>query len=600
MSFQRRQVMATVPSYTEHRWSKYYEAGVPASITCPDTTLGNVLAQTASKYPGHSALLFYGKKISYAELDGLANQFARALTGLGVKKGDRVALMLPNVPQMVIAYYGTLRLGGIAVPTNPLYLEHELEVQLRDSGAETLVALDMFYPVISRVWQKTNVKHLILCSVKDFLPFTKKVLYPLKARLERQAVQEDLKRPIHDFLELIKRETTMSVNAAVAADDIALVQYTGGTTGIPKGAMLTHRNLLVNAMQSRAWFTHLKEGEDIVLAVIPFFHVYGITIALNLGILIGAELILLPKFHTKEVLHFINKYRPTIFPGIQAMYLAIGNYPEIHKYDLTSIEAALCGAGPLMQQVQERFEHLTKARIVEGYGLSEASPVTHANPIFGRRKIGSIGLPWPHTEARVVDVETGEKVLSIGEAGELVIRGPQVMKGYWNKPKETDFTLRNGWLHTGDIAKMDDDGYFYIVDRMKDMVKTGGENVYPREVEELLYKHPKVQEAVVVGLPQEFLGEKLKAYIVLKDGMTSTDIANSENITDYAAHIALKEREKATADEIIEFCNRHISKFKVPNEIEFRHHIPKTLVGKVLRRVLRDEEMKKLAALNPK
>jgi long-chain acyl-CoA synthetase len=317
-------------------------------------------------------------------------------------------------------------------------------------------------------------------------------------------------------------------------------------------------------------------------------------------VLIGAEQILLPKFHTKEVLSTIDKYRPSIFPGIQAMYLAIGNYAKIHKYDLTSIEAALCGAGPLMQEVQERFEHLTQARIVEGYGLSEASPVTHANPIFGNRKIGSIGLPWPDTEARIVDVETGEIVLPVGEAGELVIRGPQVMKGYWNKPAETALTLRNGWLHTGDIAKMDDDGYFYIVDRIKDMIKTGGENVYPREVEEILYKHPNVQEAVVVGLPQEFLGEKIKAYIVLKGGKTSTNIAHSEKIADCAESVALKEREKAAADEIIEFCKQHISKFKVPKEIEFRDQIPKTLVGKVLRRVLRDEEMKKLASLHPK
>ncbi len=599
--FQRRHVMDTVPSYSEQPWSKWYEAGVPTHISCPDIALGNVLAQTASKYPDHSAILFYGKKISYAELDGLANQFARALTELGVKKGDRVALMLPNVPQMVIAYYGTLKLGAIAVATNPLYHEHELEVQLKDSGAEVLVALDMFYPVISRAWPKTPVKHLILCNVKDFLPFPKKVLYPLKARFEKQAVRVDRKPPIHDFLELIKRETTMPVDAAVAANDIALLQYTGGTTGIPKGAILTHRNLLVNAMQSRVWNTRHREGEDIVLAVLPFFHVYGMTIALNVGILTGAVLILLPKFHTKEVLHFINKYRPTIFPGIQAMYLAIGNYPKIHKYDLTSIETALCGAGPLMQEVQERFEHLTQARIVEGYGLSEASPVTHSNPIFGRRKIGSIGLPWPHTEARIVDMETGEKVLPIGEAGELVIRGPQVMKGYWNKPEETDFTLRNGWLHTGDIAKMDDEGYFYIVDRMKDMIKTKGENVYPREVEEILYKHPNVQEAVVVGLPQEFLGEKIKAYIVLKeDRKPSTDIANCEKIANDAVHIELTESEKATANEIMEYCKRHISKFKVPTEIEFRDHIPKTMVGKVLRRSLRDEEMKKLAALKSK
>ncbi len=328
----------------------------------------------------------------------------------------------------------------------------------------------------------------------------------------------------------------------------------------------------MNAVQSRVWLTLRNEGETVILSVIPFFHVYGMTTAMNLGILIGAELILLPKFHTKEVLHFIDKYRAEIFPGIQAMYLAIGNYPKIRKYDLTSLKVAISGAGPLMHEVQERFEHLTQARIVEGYGLSEASPVTHANPIFGKRKIGSIGLPWPDTEARIVDFETGEKTLPVGEIGELVIRGPQVMKGYWNKPEETAYALRSGWLHTDDIAKMDEDGYFTIVDRIKDMIKTVGENVYPREVEEVLFTHPKVKEAVVVGIPQEFLGEEIKAYIVLKEGETATD------------------------EEIIQFCREQLSKFKVPKEVEFRDHLPKTLVGKVMRRVLRDEELKKMQA----
>jgi long-chain acyl-CoA synthetase len=555
--------------YTDHPWRKFYEAGIPPGLSYPDVTLGAVLTQTASTYPDQTSLLFYGKKISYAALDKLANQFAHALSSLGVRRGDRVALMLPNIPQMVIAYYGTLRIGAIAVATNPLYQDHELEVQLKDSGAETLVAVDLFYPTISHVLQKTNVKHLILCGIKDFLPFPLNWLYPLKARLEKQWVSVKREAPIYDFVTLIKREPETPPETTVTADDVALLQYTGGTTGIPKGAMLTHRNMVVNAMQSKAWFTRLKQGGDVILAVIPFFHVYGMTVAMNLGVLIGAELILLPKFHTKEVLEIINKHRPTIFPGIQAMYLAIGNYPEVRKYDLTSLEAALSGAGPLMHEVQERFEHLTQARIVEGYGLSEASPVTHANPIFGRRKSGSIGLPWPDTEALIVDVETGTRVMPVGESGELVIKGPQVMKGYWNKPQETARALRGGWLHTGDIARMDDEGYFFIVDRIKDMIKTVGENVYPREVEEVLYMHPKVKEAVVIGLPQEFLGERIKAYVVLKD------------------------REIATAEELMRFCQEQLSKFKVPKEIEFREQLPKTLVGKVLRRVLRDEEMKK-------
>src|SRR5208283_2170201 len=350
-----------------------------------------------------------------------------------------------------------------------------------------------------------------------------------------------------------------------------LLQYTGGTTGIPKGTVLTHRNLVVNAVQCKFWLTLADKEKVIILAVIPFFHVYGMTTAMNLGILIGAELLLLPKFHTREVLKFIDKYRPEIFPGIQAMFLAIGHYPKVGRYDLSSLKVALSGAGPLMREVQEQFERVTKARIVEGYGLSEASPVTHANPIFGRHKVGSIGLPWPDTDAKIVDIETGGTTLPVEATGELVVRGPQVMKGYWNRPAETMQALRGGWLHTGDIARMDEEGYFYIVDRIKDMIKTVGENVYPREVEEVLYTHPKVKEAVVVGLlHEEYLGEKIKAFIVLK------------------------EEEAATAEEIIQFCRERLSKFKVPKEIEFRSQLPKTLVGKVLRRLLRDEEMKKL------
>jgi len=561
---------------TERPWLKFYETGVPPSLAYPDITLGHVLAQTASKFPAHTALLFYGKKISYAGLDALANRFARALTGLGVKKGDRVALMLPNIPQMVIAYYGALRTGAVVVTTNPLYHEHELEVQLKDSGAETLVAVDMFYPVISRVLPKTGVKRLILCGIKDYLPFPKNLLYPIKAMVEKQWVSVKRLPPIYDFVGLMKDEPGGEFETSVAPGDTALLQYTGGTTGVPKGAVLTHRNLVVNAVQCRAWLSVRNEGAERVLAAIPFFHVYGMTTAMNLGVLIGAELILIPKFHTKEVLELIHAHRPTIFPGIQAMYLAIENHPEIRKYDLTSIKAAICGAGPLMREVQERFERLTRARIVEGYGLSEASPVTHANPILGKRKVGSIGLPWPDLEARIVDIKTGKQALPVGEAGELVVKGPQVMKGYWNKPEETAHALRGGWLHTGDIAKMDEEGYFFIVDRIKDMIKTVGENVYPREVEEVLYAHPKVKEAVVVGVPhEEFLGEKIKAYVVLKAG------------------------EKATAEELIKYCSEQLSKFKVPKEIEFRSQLPKTLVGKVLRRVLRDEEMKKAQTRNP-
>ncbi len=563
--------MLATMTMREHPWVRFYEEGVPEHLTYPDRSLGQMLAETARKFPDHTALLFYGKKVSYGELDRLANRFGHALEHLGIRKGDRVALMLPNIPQMVIAYYGALRIGAVAVPTNPLYHAHELEVQLNDSGAETLVAVDMFYPVIAQALPRTAVTRVILCGIKDYLPFPLNLLYPLKARIEKQWVAVKRVPPLYDFSALLESGSDAAPDAVISPDDVAILQYTGGTTGIPKGAVLTHRNLMVNSVQCRTWLTVRSEGEERILSVIPFFHVYGMTTAMNLGILIGAELILLPKFHTKEVLAFINKYLPTIVPGIQAMYQAIGHYPGIEKYDLTSIKAAISGAGPLMREVQDRFEHLTRSRIVEGYGLSEASPVTHANPIFGRRKPGTIGLPWPDTEARIVDIETGERELDAGTAGELVVKGPQVMQGYWNKAAETAAALRGGWLHTGDIALRDDEGYFMIVDRIKDMIKTVGENVYPREIEEVLFSHPKVKDAVVVGLPhEEFMGEKIKAYVVLKEG------------------------QEATAEEIIDYCRQELSKFKVPKEVEFRSQLPKTLVGKVLRRVLRDEEMKKL------
>jgi long-chain acyl-CoA synthetase len=555
----------------EKPWLNFYEEGISASLAYPDLTLGNVLKETARKFPSRPALVFYGKKMTYAELDALANRFANALTRLGVGKGDRVALMLPNIPQMVISFYGTLKTDAVAVATNPLYHEHELEVQLNDCGAQTLVALDIFYPVISHVLPMTRVKNLILCGIKDFLPFPLNLLYPLKAGMDGKRVRVRQAPDIYNFMKLLKGESSGDPGIQASPADTAILQYTGGTTGVPKGAILTHRNLVVNAVQCRAWLLIRNEGEDRIMAVLPFFHVYGLTAAMNFSVLIAAEMILLPKFHTTEVLDAIAKYQPTFFPGIQAMYLAISNHPRIHKYDLTSIKAAISGAGPLMHEVQEKFEQLTRARIVEGYGLSEASPVTHANPVYGRRKVGSIGLPWPDTEAKIVDIETGEKILPVGKAGELVVRGPQVMKGYWNMPEETALTLRNGWLHTGDIARMDEEGYFYIVGRIKDMIKTVGENVYPREVEEVLYTHPKVKEAVVVGLPHEkFLGEKIKAYVVIKEG------------------------QHATAEELLQYCRERLSKFKVPKEIEFRDQLPKTLVGKPLRRVLRDEEIKKI------
>lgn len=550
-------------------WLKSYEQGVPASIEYPNVTLPQFLFDAVRRYPKNKAIVFYGRALSYDELDTQSNQFANALIQLGIQKGDRISIMLPNLPQYVIAYYGALKAGAIVVQTNPLFVERELEHQLNDSETETLIALDLFYPRIQNVQHKTLLRRIILTRVSDFLPFHLKLFYPLKAMKEGRRVKVVMKPPLYDFCGLMNKAVATQPIVPVKPSDTAVLQYTGGTTGIPKSVMLSHANLVVNAYQCRYWMPALREGEEVFLGVIPFFHVYGMSTCMNLSLLIGGCLVLLPRFHTEEVLKTILKYRASLFMGVQAMYVAINNYPGIRRFDLSSIRICISGAGPLHVEVQERFESLTGGKLVEGYGLSETSPVTHCNPIYGRRKKGSIGLPFPDTDVKIVAIEDGGRELREGEVGELLVRGPQLMQGYWKKPEETKAVIVDGWLHTGDMARMDGEGYFYIVDRKKDMIKTKGENVYPREVEEALFRHPKVKDAVVVGIPDSFSVETIKAYVVLKEG------------------------QHATEPEIIEYCAKELARFKVPKTIEFRSELPKTMVGKVLRRVLLEEEMKK-------
>lgn len=550
-------------------WLKFYEPNVPSTLQYPSIPLFQFLSDSTKRYPENNAIVFYGKGMTYRQLDSETNRFANALMKLGVRKGDRVAVMLPNIPQCVVAYYGALKAGAVVVMTNPLYVEREIQVQLADSGAETIVALDFFYPRIEKIKKESSLKNIVLTSVRDGLPWLLSLLYPIKARKEGQWVNIRKVPPIYDMGEMTKAASADSPAVAVGATDLALLQYTGGTTGIPKGVMLTHQNLVANAIQCRHWMPNLKERDEVFLGVVPFFHVYGMSACMNLAIFLGAKLVLLPRFVTKDVLQAIAKSKATIFMGVQAMYVAINNFTKVKEYDLSSIKVCISGAGPLHVEVQRRFEELTGGKLVEGYGLSEASPVTHAIPINGKRKEGSIGLPFPDTTARIVDIETGTKVVPVGEVGELIVQGPQVMKGYWKKPEESAAVLRAGWLHTGDMARMDEEGYFFIVDRKKDMIKTRGENVYPREVEEILYRHPKVKEAVVVGLPDQFSGEIIKAYLVMKEGET------------------------ATSEEILAFCRGELSKFKLPQMIEFRSELPKTIIGKVLRRVLLEEEKAK-------
>jgi long-chain acyl-CoA synthetase len=563
----------------EKIWFDNYPEGVPNEVDIPDISVGQMLEQTTRRYGNNTALIFINNKITYRKLDELANRFANLLKGLGIKKGDRVGLQLPNSPQMVLAYYGTLKLGAVAVMFNPMYSPREIEHQLRDSGAKVMVILDRFWPNVKKALEKAKPEHLIVTHIKDYLKFPLNLLEPIKAKREGEHVVVDMDADkyglegMHEFKDLMAQASTQRPDVdIVPSQDLAVLQYTGGTTGVSKGTMLTHSNLVSNVVQCRTWFPGIREGEDIVLCTLPFFHSYGMTVDMNLGIYAGGVLVLIPNPRDLHmVIKTISKHRPTLFPGVPAMYIALINNPDVKsgKMDVSSIRACLSGAAPLPVEVQEEFEELTGGKLVEGYGLSEASPVTHANPIEGMRKTGSIGMPVPNTEVKVVGVEDRTKELSLGEIGELVVRGPQVMRGYWNMPGETEMVLDDeGWLYTGDIARADSDGFFYIVDRKKDMIIASGYNIYPRDVEEVLFEHPKVADAAVAGVPDPKRGETVKAYIVLKEGETATE------------------------DEIKDFCRDKMSKYKVPTLVEFRDELPKTMVGKVLRRVLVEEEKK--------
>ena len=558
----------------EKIWLKNYEPQVPPTIDYPARPLQTNLVESARKHPNATATIFMDAKLTYAELDDLADRFAAALQQLGVKKGDRVAIYTANSPQFVIGYYGALKAGAIVVSFNPLYAAREVEHQLKDSGAETILVMSRFYPIVKQVRARTALKNVIVTNIKEYFPPFLKVLFTLlkeKKGGDRQDISGDANT--YWLQALLNKAPAKPQPVEVLPSDTACFLYTGGTTGVPKGAELTHSNLMANAVACRHWLHDIQDTKEVVLTALPLYHSYAMTTCMNLSVYAaGGMLLIANPRDIPGLMKSISKHHPTLFPGVPTIYVAFINFPDLAKYDVKSIRACISGAAGLPVEVQKTFQELTGARLVEGYGLSEASPVTHANPIFGDNRVGTIGLPWPDTEAKIVDLETGKKELAIGEIGELIIRGPQVMKGYWNMPEETAQTLREGWLYTGDIAKMDEDGYFTIVDRKKDMIIAGGFNIYPRDVEEVLYEHPKVQEAVVAGIPDPYRGETVKAYIVLKEGVTATE------------------------DEIREFCKGKIAKYKVPTHVEFRANLPKTIVGKVLRRILVEEEKKKQAA----
>ncbi|MCZ8514712.1 long-chain fatty acid--CoA ligase [Paenibacillus filicis] len=551
---------------TSKPWLRHYPEEVPPSFDYPKHNLAYFLTRTAELYPDATALDFMGKTMSYRELNEAACRFARSLQGLGVRQGNRVAVMLPNCPQTLIAYFGTLLMGGIVVMTNPMYTPRELEYQLKDSGARTIVTLDLLFDRVRRTAESAGLRQLIITSIKDYLPIPQKWLYPLKARADGLDRKVAYGNGVYAFLALLRRSPSVTVSVQVDPDrDVALLQYTGGTTGLAKGVMLTHSNLVANTIQNRLWAYRSQPGREVYLAALPFFHVFGLTVLLNQAVYLAGKLVIVPRFDPAQLVRTIRRTRPTVFPGAPTMYIALLQRRDIQAGDLSSLDICISGAAPLPMEVQDRFEALSVGRLIEGYGLTEASPVTHANNIWEKRKLGSIGIPFPDTEARIVDPATGEEVPP-GTIGELAVRGPQVMKGYWNRPAETAQALKDGWLLTGDMARMDEDGYFYIMDRRKDLILAGGFNVYPREVEEVLYEHPAVQEAVVAGVLDPYRGETVKAYIVLARDAD------------------------ASQEELTAWCRERLAAYKVPRIYEFRDSLPKTMVGKVLRRKLLEEE----------
>lgn len=539
-------------------WFRLWPKDVPKNLEYPKVPLHAILEKTAKEHPEKAAIAYFEREITYAELDSLSNQFAGALAALGVKKGDRVAVFLPNIPQFVIAYFGVLKAGAILTAISPLHREREVEYQLTDSEAEAIVALDSLYPIVEKVWPKTSLRTVIITSLEE---------YASKTAAMPSTVEQ--KPNVYSFQELLKEKAAKSPKVNVnPKEDLAALQYTGGTTGTAKGAMLTHLNLVSNALAFAAWIKGVTAKETFLTAL-PLFHIYGMTTSMNVPISLAAKMVLLPRFEPVKALETIQRHRVTVFCGVPTMYSVLLANPELGKFDLTSIRVCISGASPLPPQVQKKFMDITGGFLAEGYGLTEASPVTHCNPIdktLRTVRLGSIGLPLPDTDARIVDVETGAKTLGAGETGELAVKGPQVMRGYWKRPEETALVLRGGWLLTGDIAKMDRDGYFYITDRKKDLIKYKDYSVYPRELEDVIYEHSAVKLCAVVGKPDPMVGEIPKAFIVLKDGA------------------------KATTEEIMQFIKDKVAPYKAVREVEFRKDLPISSAGKVLRRLLQEEK----------
>ncbi|TFG34288.1 long-chain fatty acid--CoA ligase [Candidatus Thorarchaeota archaeon] len=551
-------------------WYKNYVEGTPHEIKIPEGPLWKGLDDAVKNYPDNIALYFEGVTITYRELGELVNRAADGFAKLGVKKGDSVAIMLINCPQFIISYFGALKCGATVTPVSPLAMPKELRIFLQDTKAKVIVVLNFFYAVVQAVREESSLEKVIVAAGWDMMSKIKQILAPktvYKKEMKHVPPLQEGDILWNDFIaDTVPEAPKIDIKPS---KDIAVYQFTGGTTGIPKAAMLTHDNLKANCEQCGAWMEAIAEkGKESFVAALPLQHIFGQTISMNLAISWGSTIILVPNARDiKHLLELINKQRPTFFPIVSTLAIAIYSHPDAHKYNLTSLKLSIAGAMALPPEVTRKFEEVTNSIIIEGYGLSEASPVTHANPLDKeKRKIGSIGLPFPSTDCKIVDLENKSKELAIGEVGELAVKGPQVMVGYHNRPDETNDVLsKDGWLFTGDIAKIDEEGWTYIVDRKKDLINASGYKVWPNEVEEVLFEHPKIREAAVIGIPDETRGETVKAFVVLEPGQI------------------------ATVDEIRSFAKDKMAVYKVPTHVEFVPDLPKSQVGKILRRELREE-----------
>lgn len=560
--------MSETITYQDKPWLKHFQQGVAEHLDYESAFLPEFLQRSADHFPHKTALTFEGCRISYSQLNHMADRFAACLHNFGIRKGNAVAILLPNVIPCVAAYYAILRIGAIAVMNNPLYSDRELEHQFNDSGAKVLITIDLLGNRMIDLRPKTKIKQIVYTSIGEYLPFPKNLLFPLVAKKQGLAAAVKSADDVYRWKPLLAQASPPVPKVELNLDDTAMYQYTGGTTGVSKGVILTHGNLSKQTQQISAWFPGLNEDE-VSLGALPFFHVFGLSTSMNLSIFKSWNNVLVPKPQAPQLLQAITKFNVTFAAMVPTMYIGILQEPGIDNTDLTTIKGCFSGSAPLPVEVIKDFEKRTGAAIVEGFGLTETSPVTHINPFEGRRKVGSIGIPISDTQCRIVDINDGKTDVPVGESGELLIKGPQVMHGYWQKPDATAETLTDGWLHTGDIATMDEDGYFYIVDRKKDMIISGGYNIYPRDIEEVFFEHPKVIEATVIGVPHPKRGETAKVFLVLKPGET------------------------ATKEEMIAFCDGKLAKYKWPTEVEFRSELPKTNVGKVLKKELRVQESEK-------